>query len=72
MSNILGEGWGNTQDMVIRVPACFPHFPPQGEGFKDQICASLLIKMKVLNAYEASPTGGKWGKVGEGGERGLK
>ena len=61
----VGEGWGKTLDMVLRVLPCFPHFPPQGEGSQDQICATLLIKMKVFNAYEASPTGGKWGKVGE-------
>ena len=52
----VGEGWGKTLVMVLRVPPCFPHFSPQGEGTKDQICATLLIKMKVLNAYEASPT----------------
>ena len=51
--------------MVFKVPPCFPHFLPQGEGSQDQICATLLIKMKVFNAYEASPTGGKWGKKGE-------
>ena len=51
--------------MVLRVPPCFPDFPPKGEGSKDQICATLLIKMKVFNAFKASPIGGKWGKVGE-------
>ena len=61
----VGEGWGKTLDMVLRVLPCFLHFPPQGEGSQDQTCATLLIKMKVFNAYEASPTGGKWGKVGE-------
>ena len=52
--------------MVLRVPICFPHFSPQGEGSKDQISATLLIKMKVFIAYEAPPTGGKWGRMGEG------
>ena len=28
----VGEGWGKTLDMVFRVPQCFPHFLPQGEG----------------------------------------
>ena len=54
----LGEGWGTTLDMVFKVPPCFPHFLQQGEGSQDQISATLLIKMKVFNAYEASPTGG--------------
>ena len=73
----MGEGWGKTLDIVLRVPPCYPHFPPQGESSKDQICATLLIKMKVFNGYEASPTGGKWGKrskisgVTPGGARGL-
>ena len=51
--------------MVLRVLPCFSHFLPQGEGSQDQIWATLLIKMKVYDAYEASPTGGKWGKVGK-------
>ena len=61
----VGEGWGKTLDMVLRVPPCFPHFPPQGEGSQEQIYAILHVRMKVSKAYEGSPTGGKWGKVGE-------
>ena len=61
----MGEDWGKTLEIVLRVPPCFPHFSPQGEGSQDQICVTLLIKIKVYEAYEASPTGGKWGKVGE-------
>ena len=68
----MGEGLGKTLDMVLRVPPCFPHFLPQGEGSRDQIPVTLLIKIEVYEAYEAFPTGGKWGKVGEGGGRGLK
>ena len=61
----VGEGLGKTLDMVLRVPPCFPHFSPQGEGSQEQIYEILLVRMKVFNAYKASPTGGKWGKVGE-------
>ena len=60
-----GGRWGKSLEIVFRVPPCFPHFYPQGEGSQDQICVTLLIKIKVYEAYEASPTGGKWGKVGE-------
>ena len=68
----VGEGWGKTLDMVLRVSPYFPLFPPQGKCSKDQICATLLIKMKVFNTYKASPTGVKWGEMGEGRGRGLK
>ena len=61
----VGEGWGKTLNMVLRVPPCFPNFSPQGEGSQEQIYEILLVRMKVFNAYKASPTGGKWGKVGE-------
>ena len=68
----VGEGWGKTLDMFFRVPPCFPNFSPQGEGFQEQIFANFVVKMIVIKAYGASPTGGKWGKKGEGGGRGLK
>ena len=58
----MGEGWGKTLHMVLGVPPCFPHFSPQGEGSQEEIYAILLVKMKVFSAYEASPTGEKWGR----------
>ena len=39
--------------------------PPLGENSQEQICAILLLKMKVFNDHEASPIGEKWGKMGE-------
>ena len=61
----VGEDWGKTLEIVLRVSPCFPHFSPQRKGSQDQICATLLIKIEVYDAYEASPTGesgGRWGK----------
>ena len=63
-----GEGWGKTLHRVLRVPPCFPHFSPQGEGSQGQIYGFFLVRMKVSNAFKASPTGRKWGKKGEGGK----
>ena len=44
----VGEDWGKTLEIVLRVPPCFPHFSPQGEGSQDQICATLLIKTRLI------------------------
>ena len=42
-----------------------PPLFPEGEGSQEEIYVILLVRMMVFNDHKASPTGGKWGKVGE-------